>query len=388
MTFIILVQGALAADDRLRQDLMQWTSIFLVGVVIYAIWLVGYQDLNLVLGPLRAENLGSFEGRSEPTSRTMAHRINRLFPSHTKTKNPYMPIGLAGSLFLFTPESSIIPWIIATLMLPYLVIISKVTRRWVADWSVIAISAAFLIQSYQNPIASEYDLFEEFVLLAILIVVEYSRRNDRLTDFAINTAVLGLFLSKAVLFGQLVNPVAVVFYILIVAYLQQEDAVKSGEHGKFVTASLGITVAMVLTVILSALERLEIPMLDDYENVLDGFNVSLAIVALAVYIIMFKFRESELDLGYLFKLTQAKSQSMVPVYDMESQQWINPFDGNSEDIELFLSSISTSRNNIAIGNTIIPIQCTSVRRLSISINDTEIIIKANGPKRLDLANGP
>ena len=40
---------------------------------------------------------------------------------------------------------------------------------------------------------------------------------------------------------------------------------------------------MVLTVILSALERLEIPMLDDYENVLDGFNVSLAIVALAVY---------------------------------------------------------------------------------------------------------
>ena len=62
MTFIILVQGALAADDRLRQDLMQWTSIFLVGVVIYAIWLVGYQDLNLVLGPLRAENLGDFEG--------------------------------------------------------------------------------------------------------------------------------------------------------------------------------------------------------------------------------------------------------------------------------------------------------------------------------------
>ena len=58
------------------------------------------------------------------------------------------------------------------------------------------------------------------------------------------------------------------------------------------------------------------------------------------------------------------------------------------DIELFLSSISTSRNNIAIGNTIIPIQCTSVRRLSISINDTEIIIKANGPNRLDLASGP
>ena len=334
MTFIILVQGALAADDRLRQDLMQWTSIFLVGVVIYAIWLVGYQDLNLVLGPLRAENLGSFEGVLNLQVVLWLTVLIAYFPATLKRRIPYMPIGLAGSLFLFTPESSIIPWIIATLMLPYLVIISKVTRRWVADWSVIAISAAFLIQSYQNPIASEYDLFEEFVLLAILIVVEYSRRNDRLTDFAINTAVLGLFLSKAVLFGtSWLIPWAVVFYILIVAYLQQEDAVKSGEHGKFVTASLGIALAMVLTVILSALERLEIPMLDDYETILDGFNVSLAIVALAVYIVMFRFRDSELDLGYLFKVTQAKSQSLVPVYDMESQQWINPFTDKSEDIE-------------------------------------------------------
>ena len=334
MTFIILVQGALAADDRLRQDLMQWTSVFLVGVVIYAIWLVGYQDLNLVLGPLRAENLGSFEGVLNLQVVLWLTVLIAYFPATLKRRIPYMPIGLAGSLFLFTPESSIIPWIIATLMLPYLVIISKVTRRWVADWSVIAISAAFLIQSYQNPIASEYDLFEELVLLAILIVVEYSRRNDRLTDFAINTAVLGLFLSKAVLFGtSWLIPWAVVFYILIVAYLQQEDAVKSGEHGKFVTASLGIALAMVLTVVLSALERLEIPMLDDYENILDGFNVSLAIVALAVYIVMFRFRDSELDLGYLFKVTQAKSQSLVPVYDMESQQWINPFTDKSEDIE-------------------------------------------------------
>ena len=137
-------------------------------------------------------------------------------------------------------------------MLPYLVIISKVTRRWVADWSVIAISAAFLIQSYQNPIASEYDLFEEIILLAILIIVEYSRRNDRLTDFAINTAVIGLIsIEGSSVWHQVANSWAVVFYILIVAYLQQDEAVKSGEHGKFVTACLGITVAMVLTVILS-----------------------------------------------------------------------------------------------------------------------------------------
>ena len=334
MTFIILVQGALAADDRLRQDLMQWTSIFLVGVVIYAIWLVQYEDLNLVLGPLRAENLGSFEGVLNLQVVLWLTVLMAYFPATLKRRIPYMPIGLAGSLFLFTPESSIIPWIIATAMLPYLVIISKVTRRWVADWSVIAISGAFLIQSYHNPIASEYDFFEEIILLAILVIVEYARRNNKLTDFAINTAILGLFLSKAVLFGtSWLIPWAVVFYILISAYLQQQDAVNSGAHSKFISASLGITLAMVLTVVLSAFERLEIPMLDNYQDVLDGFNVSLAIVALAVYIIMFKFRDSELDLGYLFKLTQAKGQHMVPVYDQETQSWINPFHTDTEEIE-------------------------------------------------------
>ena len=122
ITFIILVQGALAADDRLRQYLMQWTSIFLVGVVIYAIWLVQYEDLNLVLGPLRAENLGSFEGVLNLQVVLWLTVLVAYFPATLKRRIPYMPIGLAGSLFLFTPESSIIPWIIATAMLPYLVL--------------------------------------------------------------------------------------------------------------------------------------------------------------------------------------------------------------------------------------------------------------------------
>ena len=334
MTFIIFIQGGLAADDRIRQDIMQWTSIFLVGVVIYAIWLVQYEDLNLVLGPLRAENLGSFEGVLNLQVVLWITVLIAYFPATLKRRIPYMPIGLAGSLFLFTPEASVIPWIIATAMLPYLVIISKVTRRWVADWSVIAISGAFLIQSYANPIATEYDFFEELILLAILIIVEYSRRNNRLSEFAINLSVVGLFLSEAVLFGtSWLIPWAVVFYILITAYLQQQDAVSSGQQSKFVTASLWITLSMILTVVLSAFERLEIPLLDDYENVLDGFNVSLAIVAIIVYLAMFKFRDSELDLGYLFKLTQAKGKGMVPVFDQDTQQWINPFKDISSDIE-------------------------------------------------------
>ena len=334
MTFIILIQGALAADDRLRQDLMQWTSIFLVGVVIYAIWLVGYRDLNLVLGPLRAENLGDLEDVLNLQVVLWITVLIAYFPATLKRRIPYMPIGLAGSLFLFTPASSMVPWIIATAMLPYLIIISKVTRRWVADWSIIAISTAFLLQSYFNPIATKYEFFEEIILLAILVIVEYSRRNDRLSNFAINSAILGLFLSKAVLYGtSWLIPWAVVFYILVTAYFLQQDAVNSKEDKKFITASLTILLAMVVTVILSAFDRLDLPMLDDYQNVLDGFNVSLAIVSLTVYLVMFKFRDSELDLGYLFALSQSRGQKLMPVYDQETKQWINPFEQAPVEIQ-------------------------------------------------------
>ena len=387
MTFIILVQGSLAADDRLRQDLMQWTSIFLVGVVIYAIWLVQHDDLNLVLGPLRANNLGALEGVLNLQVILWLTVLIGYFPATLKRRIPYMPIGLAGSLFLFTPESSIIPWIIATAMLPYLVIISKVTRRWVADWSVIAISGAFLIQSYYNPVASEYDLLEEIILLTILVIVEYSRRNNRLTDFSINIAIVNLFLSKAVLFGtSWLIPWAVVFYILISAYLQQQDAVNSGKQSKFVSASLGVTLAMILTVVLSSLERLEIPMLDDYQNQLDGFNVSLAIVALAVYMMMFKFRESELDLGYLLQLTQAKGQGMVPVYDQESLQWITPFRDAPEEIEGFgplarssllgpLALIMISISAINIESLLTDVHWIAIIIIPISILIREVLIE-------------
>ena len=387
MTFIILVQGSLAADDRLRQDLMQWTSIFLVGVVIYAIWLVQHDDLNLVLGPLRANNLGAFEGVLNLQVILWLTVLIGYFPATLKRRIPYMPIGLAGSLFLFTPESSILPWIIATAMLPYLVIISKVTRRWVADWSIIAISAAFLIQSYYNPIASEYDLLEEIILLTILVIVEYSRRNNRLTDFAINAAIVGLFLSKAVLFGtSWLIPWAVVFYILISAYLQQQDAVNSGIQSKFVSASLGITLAMILTVVLSSLDRLELPMLDNYQNQLDNFNVSLAVVAIAVYAIMLKFRESELDLGYLFKLTQAKGQGMVPVYDQESLEWVTPFRDTPEEIIGYgplarssllgpLALIMISVSAIRIENLLTDIHWIAITIIPISILVREVLIE-------------
>ena len=60
MVFVILVQGWLAADEKIKQELMQWTSALLVGEVVLAMILARSEDLNLILGFIRQDELGSF----------------------------------------------------------------------------------------------------------------------------------------------------------------------------------------------------------------------------------------------------------------------------------------------------------------------------------------
>ena len=59
-----------------------------------------------------------------------------------------MPIGLAASLFLIEPSASLIPWMTTMIMLPYLLVISKVTRNWVANMTMVAVGFSFFAQSH------------------------------------------------------------------------------------------------------------------------------------------------------------------------------------------------------------------------------------------------
>ena len=58
LIFIIIGQGVLAADPRLRQSLIERTSFILVAEVLLAIIVAKETDLNLILGPLRESMLG------------------------------------------------------------------------------------------------------------------------------------------------------------------------------------------------------------------------------------------------------------------------------------------------------------------------------------------
>ena len=110
MIFVIIIQGWLAADERLRQDLMQWTSALLVGEVLLAMILIRAEDLNLVLGFIRQDELGVLSTVVTLQVVLWLTVLFAYFPATLKRRIPYMPIGLAASLFIITPEASLIPW--------------------------------------------------------------------------------------------------------------------------------------------------------------------------------------------------------------------------------------------------------------------------------------
>ena len=87
LVFIIGVQGILAADKRLRQDLMQITSIFLVGEVIIAMIIAGEGDFELILGPIRQNDLGELAPYLNLQSWPLDCCTCRIFPSNPDEKN-------------------------------------------------------------------------------------------------------------------------------------------------------------------------------------------------------------------------------------------------------------------------------------------------------------
>ena len=241
MVFIIVVQGWLSADGKLRQDLMQWTSIFLVGEVVFAMIFARAEDLHLILGPFRGDDLGELSTILTLQVVLWLTVLVAYFPATLKRRIPYMPIGLAASLFIITPQASIIPWILTIIMLPYMVIISDVTRKWVANSTIIAAGASFFLQSYLNSDGFYYDNFNTLLILALLVTGEIGRLKGKIDDFA-HFVLLGLMVLSypvSLVSGTLVLWVTVI-YTISSTYLMLDQVKKNPDE----KSALGATSAL------------------------------------------------------------------------------------------------------------------------------------------------
>ena len=332
MVFIIAVQGILAADKRLRQDLMQWTSAILVGEVILAMIIARNSDFELILGPIRQFDLPILDEYLTLQVGLWLAVLIAYFPATLQRRIPYMPIGLAASLFLITPKAGLIPWIITLAMLPYLLTISKVTRTWVANMTMIATGFSFFIQSHWMG-GFEPGWLEGFILITVLVTGELGRQKGHLSDWA-HFVTLGLLvLSKSVLFGDdPYVPWAIFLYAIVSSYLMMMEAEKSGEKDVAFEASAATAGSMIIAVLLSLFQRLDVPLPSSIADKLDGFNITLALVGIIVYVLMRKFRTIELDIGVMLNWFEGKRKNLMPIFDTEQRVWVIPEkDSNSLD---------------------------------------------------------
>ena len=101
LIFILIIQGYMAGNERLKQSLAEKMSFFVIGVVVVAMLYASVEDLHLVLGPLKSSVLSS-EGLGAFVTLPVALWITVLcayFPATLRNRVPAMPIGLAFSLW-------------------------------------------------------------------------------------------------------------------------------------------------------------------------------------------------------------------------------------------------------------------------------------------------
>ena len=332
MVFIIAVQGILAADKRLRQDLMQWTSAFLVGEVILAMIIAREGDYELILGPIRQYDLGVLEPYLTLQVGLWLAVLLAYFPATLQRRIPYMPIGLAASLFIIEPSAGLIPWIVTITMLPYLLVISKVTRTWVANMTMIAAGFSFFVQSHWTG-GFEPGWLEATILIAVLVSGEFGRQKGHLEDWA-HFVTLGLLvLSKSVLFGDdPVVPWAIFLYAVVSSYIMMHKAEQSSDKKLAFEASAAVGGSMFIAVILSLYDRLDVTLPSSVDESLQGFNIALALVGLIIYASMRKFKSVELDLGVILNWADVNRKKMMPVFDNEANAWVVP-DARDRDLE-------------------------------------------------------
>jgi len=371
LIFIIAIQGYYASKEELRSDLMQKASVLLVGEVLIAIFIARINDLNLILGPLRAENIGMLAEHLTLPVMLWVTVLIAYFPAVMQRRVPWMPIGLAFSLFFLPTDSNIIPWLITLVMIPYMLFINTSTRKWVADLTVAMIAVSFIMTDFIariNDIAFA-DIFSipylHYVIPIVLIVIaETGFKKGKISSWAHLSMVSAVVLSRAILGAEeWFLPWVFVAYILYIANYSLSNATKSNTFNDRKEASLTIVIALGSTLILAMFGKLNLPetALDNY---LSGFNLSLMILGIVSYLLLRIGRDVEFDIGMLIRWQTKKKATTT--YDSELNAWIEVDNQNDEYLIKFEQNwLNKSWGSLPRVSVIIPLVFMTIAIASV-----------------------
>ena len=349
LIFIIAIQGYYASRKELRSELIQKASIVLVGEIVFAMYIANVENLNLHIGPIKSAELGIENIFGLSVALWIAVLIF-YFPAVQQRRVPWMPIGLAAALVMLPNDGSVIPWAITLLMVPYMLFIAKATRRWVADYTFSALALAFfftdVFANINNTPLSEtfgYDGMQVIIPIALFCISEFARQNDKISTWTHLVMLGSLVLSRTILQAEdWFMPWIFIGYMLYLARNTFSNLTIDSSWEEKMQATLVSFIAFTSMIILTILDRIDVPVAFEQVPLPEYFNYQIFILGALGYWALYASREIELDLGLLFNWTKRFAVS-APIYDAETNSWNVPNNGEARETENWVEKNSWSQ---------------------------------------------
>ena len=318
LIFILIIQGYMAGNERLKQSLAEKMSFFVIGVVVIAMLYASTDDLNLVLGPLKSSNLSDL---GEFVTLPVALWITVLcayFPATLRNRVPAMPIGLAFSLWTLNGDEAIVPWTLALIMISYMLFYAKATRMWVANLTLSALSLSYLLSDSIGYGVKQVEI-NIAIAIGIVIVAETARRLEKVSIWSSVQTVTFIALSSTILDSNywFVTWIFVV-YLLGMVYESMLKA-RNGDDLEKRNATLALLTSLIISSGLLLGGKLEIS--DSYAiPALSGMSLEYLVLGLIVYALFNTVRDVEVDIGSLLRLLELRAAGAY-AYDSETNAW-------------------------------------------------------------------
>ena len=351
LIFIIIIQGYLAGNERLKQTLAEKMSFFMIGVVVVAMLIASLEDFNLVIGEFKQAEMGN-QSAANVLTLPVALWITVLcayFPATHRNRVPAMPIGLAFSLWTLDGDEAIIPWVIALVMISYMLFAAKATRKWVANLTISALSFSYL---FSDQIGYGVDQVEMDIAIAIGIVViaETARRLDKISIWNSVQTVTFIALSSTILDSEywFVTWIFVI-YLLGMVYesmlrARGKDDIERRNSTLALITALSVSTGLLLT------GKLDIP--DSYQiSALNGVSLEFVLLGAIVYGLFNTVRDVEVDIGQLMSLLELKAAGAY-TYDSETNAW---YIKEVDDADVFTDSSIGSIGRISMAFSLLAI---------------------------------
>ncbi|MFB1004900.1 MAG: hypothetical protein QMC59_00270 [Candidatus Poseidoniaceae archaeon] len=334
LLYIIAIQGYYASKKELRTDIIQRASLVLIGVIILAMLFARGDNLNLIIGPLTTEALGGFSTYLSLTVALWLAVLGFYFPAMLDQRLPWIPVGLAFALMIIPTDQSTVPWLVTIAILPYMLLISTATRRWVANATLGMAALSFIVvdlmarlQDIEQVDAYGVPGLHLLIPVALIAVSELAQRAEKV-DVQIHMFVIGcITLSRAVLFAD--EWYMPWFFVVYLLYLAKRGFDAIDENALLQArwkATMSALIANAVIIALMVVGSLKVP--DQF--MFGGYSLHVFFLGGITYLLLRSGRRKEFDLGMIVNWIGSQV-SGAPQYDSLTNTWIKSAPKESDD---------------------------------------------------------